>query len=226
MKRIFKKYSSGTGFTLIEVLIALAILTIIIVVVVINIRPSSKLEQLKTATDHLVDDLKYLQTLATSNIKIKEVEDKVERGYSFVFIESQRNYYWYEILADSATQTENFDFYHLETKSFYYPEIKLINIEYSATPLGFLKENQIKFITPVYVAAPFIETIMQTDFFFPDAEMRIVQGYGKRLDNACSGQPCIYMILYLKHDEVDFWQSKITIDKLSGKITGEIIAYP
>ena len=213
-----------------EILIATAIFVIILLVVVVNFRSSNRQSELKFATDNLAGNLRYLQTLVLSNVKVNDYPG-VERGYNYVFTANQPTFTWQEITSPAAdSPLSSFTYNYLETKNFSYPEVSLIKIEYNAQ-VSFW-DKLIKYLNPIPKALAVCPggpgcgpTIMQSNFLFPEANMQLIWGYSTT-DNLCGGQPCTNMILYLKHSSVNNRQGKVTISKLSGRITSEIVAYP
>ena len=214
------------GYTLIEILIAIAIFTIIVIAAMVNIPYSNRIAELRTATDNLADDLKYLQTLSLGNIKINEYPD-IERGYSYYFTQNQYTYNWYEITAPDEIST-NFTYNSLGTKNYYSPKIKLIEVVTNSN-LSFFDKKPLG-IETAYAACPSCapgcpcsEKIKRTNFLFPEATGQIIDVFPN--SGYCTG-PCTNLILYLKHDNISNKQGKVTYSALSGRVMSEIVNYP
>jgi len=221
--KIIKKIK---GFTLVEVLIAITIFVIILLVVVVNFRSSNRLTELKFATNNLAANLRYLQTLALSNVKINEYPN-VERGYSYYFTQNQYTYNWYEITAPDETST-NFTYNSLGTNNYYSPKIKLIEVVTNSN-ISFI-DKKLFGIETAYAACPDCapgcpcsEKIKRTNFLFPAAIGQIIDIFPA--SGYCTGS-CTNLILYLKHDNISNKQGKVTYSALSGRVTSEIVNYP
>jgi competence protein ComGC len=203
----FKKLK---GITLIELLIAIAILMIIVVISIINFNSANKLSELRTATDELADDFRNLQVFAFSNIKEEENPAGYEAypyelGYRYFFdkINNSNIIEYYEILSDSpeVINTGNYVYYPLDNKTLS-ENHNIIAIE-TADGQGT--------VTPYdnYNLA----------YLFPEAEISFFESDITSQDSA--GE----LIIYIKHDEVADWQGKVTINQYSGRITSEVIEY-
>lgn len=193
---------------MLELLIAIGILVIIVVVSIVSFNSANKMSELRRSTDEFADMVKDAQILSVSNIK--EAENPVgyesfpyELGYIYNFSTDSSVIGFQEILSSGLSiENGNLFFYDLANKNlFENHEIIAIETEDS----GGSKTSYDNF----HVA-----------FLFPEGEIIF---YPSDIQVAETAE---YFNIYIKHDKVDDWQGKITINQYSGRVTSEIISYP
>lgn len=201
-------FKKRRGITLVELMIAIAILMIITVISIVSFNSANKLSELRTATDELADNLRDLQVLAFSNIK--EVEDPpgyigpYELGYRYFFDKAEPNNIkieYYEILSDSPVINSGVEYYLLTDKTLRESH-KIIDIK-----------------TDDGVDITSHETF-NLAYFFPEAEILF---FGS--DIITTQNTDDELIIYIKHEEVADWQGKVSVNQYSGRINSEVIEY-
>lgn len=60
-------------------------------------------------------------------------------------------------------------------------------------------------------------------YLYPDADTQIYNLYGS---GTCTTGTCNTLILYLKHDNISNKRGKVIINRVSGRITSDIVNYP
>ena len=220
------------GFTLTEVLIAVGVIIIIALVVVVNFRNSDRIAELRTATDKLANDIRYIQTLALSNQKLYDIPGQVERGYDYNFTQWNRNYAVY--LVYTATQTStNYQYWYYGTNDLYTNKVRLEDILTTSDNIYTLDNQKINysfndlikyFTAKAYaVAIPQMEKVSKVDYLFPGTQTVITNVYGS---GVCTSGTCNSLVIYLKHDNVSNKRGKVIINSATGRVYSSIVNYP
>jgi len=159
------------GFTTMELIIVVAIITIVFSAIVIDIRPDAK-EKLEMATERFVADVKYIRNLSISRSEI--LEGYPVGGYGIVIFSSRNAYVLYEADDNLGYQVGGKDTFILERDfdSIYNGEIDIHFLDSQNAFLEFLSETDIKYsisgfagdrpFTTAYIRAPSISRQSKT----------------------------------------------------------------
>lgn len=218
------KMKNTNGYTMIEILVAIAVFVIVVIAGVAGFTNSNRMSELKNATDKLAEDIRDIQVKAQANVK--EI-DNDEAGGSYSSYDYEEGYKLKFTIGDPAVVGQ-IKFDELMSK------VEILSQESQADdyiyyPLPDIALNDKHAIVKFQLwddtlfYDPIISGNYNIIFLFPDAQALLIEDENNLIDELGLQSDRAGIKIYIKHDDLANWRGVVIVDRASGKISTEMI---